>query len=61
MQEPMKVEQWIAMFREVGLGDTKMKQWHSLFEKRHPQAHQNFLEWLGLPPEKISQIRSEGR
>lgn len=61
MQEPMKVEQWIAMFQALGLGDAQMKQWHSLFETRHPEAHQSFLEWLGLSAEKISRIRSESR
>jgi hypothetical protein len=34
-----------------------MHEWHSEFERRHPQAHQSFLEWLGLPEERISGIR----
>ena len=49
------------MYREIGLDEAKMKQWHRLFESRHPEAHQGFLEWLGLPPKRIDSIRSESR
>ncbi len=49
------------MFRDIGLDQAKMKQWHSLFEARHPNGHQSFLEWLGLKPDEIDRIRSAGR
>ena len=53
------VDQWTAMFRDVGLSEADMHQWHALFESRHPEGHQGFLEWLRLPAERIAQIRRE--
>ena len=61
MQQKMTVENWIALFRELGLDDAQMKKWHHLFEARYPEGHQSFLEWLGLPPEKCALIRNESR
>jgi hypothetical protein len=62
-KEPMKkqvnVNEWVAMFEEVGLDQAKRLQWHKLFETRYPAGHQSFLEWLGLPPKEIDQIRAE--
>jgi hypothetical protein len=44
----MNKEQWIALLQELGLNEEGMRQWHRLFETRHPEAHQSFLEWLGV-------------
>ena len=49
------------MFEEVGLDQAKRKQWHKLFEIRHPAGHQSFLEWLGLPPKEIDEIRAASK
>ncbi len=49
------------MFEEVGLDEAKRAQWHKLFERRHPTGHQSFLEWLGLKPEEIDEIRAQFR
>jgi hypothetical protein len=57
MQRHVNVEAWVAMFREIGLDEPAMKRWHDIFETRHPEAHQGFLEWLGLPEEDIQSIR----
>ena len=54
----VSVEQWIELFREVGLKDDDMKKWHRLFETKTPQGHQNFLEWLGLDAKRIKDIRN---
>jgi len=51
------VEQWVSLFRMIGLDDATMQQWHHLFEENYPDAHQDFLEWLGVPQEKINAIR----
>ena len=61
MQTKMTVENWVALFRELGLDETQMKNWHRLFEARYPDGHQSFLEWLGLPPEICVRIRQESR
>jgi hypothetical protein len=36
-----------------------MEQWHRLFERENPAGHQSFLEWLGLPADRISEIRTK--
>lgn len=56
-QSYVNVDQWVEMFRAIGLGDKEMHRWHAEFEGRHPQGHQAFLEWLGLPAERIAEIR----
>jgi len=61
MNEKVDVNDWVAMFREIGLDQTKMQQWHRLFEARHPAGHQGFLEWLGLKPEEIDRIRAQSK
>lgn len=55
------VNDWIAMFRDIGLDQAKMEQWHGLFEARHPLAHQRFLEWLGIEAAEIDRIRVKSR
>lgn len=61
MPNKLKKEEWVSMFREIGLDDAKMKQWHHLFETRHPQGHADFLHWLGLSTTEITMIRSESK
>ncbi|MCU7796544.1 MAG: hypothetical protein KZQ75_05390 [Candidatus Thiodiazotropha sp. (ex Myrtea spinifera)] len=51
-------EQWVAMFRDIGLDDATMKRWHQMFETRNPEGHQEFLEWLSIPSSEITEIRS---
>ena len=61
MKQHVTVEEWVAMFREIGLDPAQMKQWHKVFETRHAAAHQAFLEWLGIKPEEIDRIRAKSR
>lgn len=51
-------EQWVTMFRDIGLDDATMVRWHQTFEKRNPEGHQAFLEWLSIPSSEITEIRS---
>ena len=57
MKNNLSKEQWIALFDELGLNEKAMRRWHQLFENRHPDTHQAFLEWLGLGAKEIGQIR----
>jgi hypothetical protein len=50
--------QWVEMFREIGLDDSTMRQWHQVFEQRNPEGHREFLEWLNIPSKEIAEIRS---
>ena len=61
MKKHVNVNEWTAMFQETGLDPAKRKQWHKLFETRHPAGHQGFLEWLGLPPKEIDEIRAASK
>lgn len=58
MQSRVNKNDWIAMFKEVGMDEGAMKKWHRLFEARHPEGHADFLKWLGLPPDEIARVRS---
>ncbi|MEW5801772.1 MAG: hypothetical protein AB1847_06660 [bacterium] len=55
----MTTEQVIELFRAIGLDDDAMHKWHEEFEKKYPQEHQRFLEWLNVPPDKINLIRQK--
>jgi hypothetical protein len=49
---------WVSLFRDIGLDEATMTQWHRLFEARHPEGHQAFLEWLQIPEDEIRTIRA---
>ena len=51
-------EQWVEVFRAVGMTDEAMVLWHREFEERNPEGHQEFLEWIKIPSNEISEIRS---
>ena len=55
------VNDWTAMFRDIGLDEDTMWQWHGIFEQRHPEAHEDFLHWLQLPDERIRDTRRRSR
>lgn len=59
MNNQVNVEEWVKRFRDIGLDDAAMEKWHRLFELENPAGHQNFLEWLGVPTEKITDIRAK--
>ncbi|MDD2271256.1 MAG: hypothetical protein PHP95_06050 [Desulfuromonadaceae bacterium] len=58
MKPTVTVEEWVSRFKAIGLDQAAMEKWHRLFEQENPAGHQSFLEWLGLPAEKISDIRT---
>jgi len=59
MSAQVNVEEWVARFKAIGLDQAAMEQWHRLFERENPAGHQGFLEWLGLPADRISDIRAK--
>jgi DNA-binding transcriptional MerR regulator len=52
---------WVAILRAAGLDEAAMHRWHVEFERMAPQAHQDFLESLGLPAAEIARIRRRSR
>lgn len=61
MKKHVSKEEWIAMFKEIGVDESKSMRWHRVFESRHPEGHHRFLEWLGIPPKEIDHIRAQCR
>ena len=59
MQKRINKEEWISMFRDIGISDEAKTKWHHLFETRHPESHEEFLAWLGIPADEISKIRAK--
>jgi hypothetical protein len=59
MKAHVSVEEWVARFKAIGLDQAAMDKWHRLFERENPAGHQSFLEWLGLPADRISQVRAK--
>ena len=59
--EMINKERWVEIMRAAGLSDDDMKNWHTQFEKMEPEAHQEFLESLGIKAEEIRRIREWSR
>lgn len=54
-------EKWVEIMRAAGLGETEMDRWHTEFERRAPNEHQEFLEFLHIGAEEIVKIREWSR
>lgn len=52
---------WTALLRAVGLDEPAMRRWHQAFEHAAPEAHQDFLESIRIPPAAIRRIRRWAR
>ena len=48
---------WVRILSATGLSEADMDRWHREFEAKAPEAHQDFLESLGLTPAEIQTIR----
>jgi DNA-binding transcriptional MerR regulator len=57
---PIKVmdkHSWVQLLRSAGMDDKAMGRWHQAFEQLSPDAHQHFLESLGIPADEVRAIR----
>lgn len=57
----MTKERWVQLLAACGLDEADRARWHAEFEKLSPEAHQDFLESLGLGHEEIARIRHWSR
>ncbi len=53
--------QWSEMLAASGMSERDMQRWHGEFERSMPQAHQDFLESLGIPEDEVAGIREKSR
>ena len=51
-------ETWTDLLESAGLDDKGMHRWHIQFERSAPEAHQDFLESIGLSEDEITAIRA---
>jgi len=54
----MNKDMWVSILRASGMSDDDMKRWHREFERMAPEAHQDFMESLGIPEREIGAIRT---
>jgi DNA-binding transcriptional MerR regulator len=59
--EMLNKERWVDIMRAAGLTEEDMHNWHIQFEKMEPEAHQEFLESLGIEAPEIQKIREWSR
>lgn len=53
--------QFVALLEDAGVSAAQRQKLHALFERRHPEAHQGFLEFLGVPAAEVLAIRERSR
>jgi DNA-binding transcriptional MerR regulator len=59
--EMITKERWVEIMRAAGFSEKDMHNWHHQFEKMEPDAHQEFLESLGIKSAEIVKIREYSR
>lgn len=57
----MTKDRWVALLAAAGLDAAAMARWHALFEADAPQAHQDFLDSLGIDADEVAAIRAWAR
>ena len=57
----MTKKRWVSLLAATGMDDQDMRRWHVEFERMAPEAHQDFLESLGIPRKEIRAIRKWAR
>jgi MerR family transcriptional regulator, thiopeptide resistance regulator len=59
--EMINKERWVEIMQAAGLNEQDRRNWHVQFEKMEPEAHQEFLESLGIQTAEINKIREWSR
>lgn len=49
------------MLKAAGMDQRAMDRWHTEFERRSPEGHQEFLLSLGIPSNEAVRIRTLSR
>lgn len=53
----MNKAQWVSILQTAGWSEADMQRWHATFEQNFPEAHQDFLESLGIAANEIAAIQ----
>ena len=53
----MTKNKWVAILRASGMSDEDMRLWHIEFEASMPEAHEDFLQSLGIEAHERAVIR----
>jgi MerR family transcriptional regulator, thiopeptide resistance regulator len=59
--EMINKDRWVEIMQAAGFSEQDMQNWHKQFEKMEPDAHQEFLESLGIKAAEIQKIREWSR
>jgi DNA-binding transcriptional MerR regulator len=59
--EMITKEKLVSIMRASGLTEEDMRRFHTEFETSAPAEHQEFLEFLHIPPAEIQSIRQRSR
>lgn len=54
-------DRWVAIMKKAGFSEDDMHRWHAEFEASAPAEHQEFLEFLHIPPDEVRAIRDWSR
>jgi MerR family transcriptional regulator, thiopeptide resistance regulator len=54
---PLDVHLWVEMLEAAGMDQKARKRWHTEFECRAPEAHNEFLLSLGISADDVARIR----
>jgi DNA-binding transcriptional MerR regulator len=60
-QKVINKEKWISIMKAAGFSKDDMHRWHAEFETQAPNEHQEFLQYLNIPPDEIQRIREASR
>ena len=54
-------DKWISIMKAAGFKEADMSRWHAEFERSAPDEHQEFLQFLHIPPDEIRSIRKSSQ
>jgi len=54
-------DQFVAVLKGAGITEEQMRRLHKEFERTAPEQHQEFLEFLHIPPQEAASIREWSR
>ncbi|RRJ84437.1 MerR family DNA-binding transcriptional regulator [Aestuariirhabdus litorea] len=52
---------WVRLLAAAGMSEADMRRWHVEFERQATEAHEDFLQGLGIETQEIGQIRRWSR